>query len=103
MILKKGDLVKFVSEKLRYTVRCAQGNFAICTKPFNLRKTVLYTIVDFKNSIRGRDNMVFGMGYESDEQCEGNLRALLDGTMAVSRRNRVPLDIESVTKGRAAK
>lgn len=42
--------------------------------------------------MRGADNMVFGRGYETKEQCEENLAALHDD-MEVSRRNCVPLDV----------
>lgn len=44
--LKVGDKIKFKSEKQRYIVKAKDNRYLICTKPFNLQKTVLYTIVD---------------------------------------------------------
>lgn len=67
--LQVGDRVKFAEEKQRYTVRAVTraGRFAICTKPFNLERTVLYSVVDFDRGVRGTDNY-YGLGYESDVQ-----------------------------------
>lgn len=48
MIFKRGQKIWFEGEKRPYTVRACDERFAICTKPFNLRKTVLYTIIDKK-------------------------------------------------------
>ena len=65
--LAVGDRVKFAEEKQRYTVRGVTrgGRFAICTKPFNPLRTVLYSVVDFQRGVRGKDNY-YGLGYESD-------------------------------------
>lgn len=93
----KGDKVKFANEAKAYTVRCANDRFAICTKPFNAKRTVLYTIIDFQERRRGPENLIFGMGAETDEQCEAMLARLVSGETAVSRRHGIDLD------GRAAK
>jgi hypothetical protein len=61
---KIGDKIKFKREKQRYTIQATDGRYLICTKPFNAKKTVIYTIVDLKEKIRGTDNLVFGHGYE---------------------------------------
>lgn len=67
--LRVGDRVRFAEESQRYVVRAVTraGRFAICTKPFNLRNTVLYTVIDFERGVRGRDNY-YGLGYETDDQ-----------------------------------
>jgi hypothetical protein len=67
--LTNGDRVRFAAEAQRWTVRAvtAGGRFAILTKPFNLQRTVLYSVVDFKRGVRGRDDH-YGLGYETDEQ-----------------------------------
>ena len=52
MKVEVGDKIKFKSEKQRYTVKACNDRFAIATKPFNARKTFLYTIIDFRNKIR---------------------------------------------------
>jgi hypothetical protein len=66
--LSVGTKVKFASESQRYTVQAVTrgGRFAILTKPFNVRHTVLYSVVDFDRGVRGRDNY-YGLGYETPE------------------------------------
>lgn len=91
-----GQKVKFKPEKQRYTVRCASKRFAVCTKPFNARKTVLYCIIDQWTGLRGPEDSVFGMGAETDEQCFEMLIRLLDGESQVSRRHELKLDIERI-------
>lgn len=95
--MKVGDKIKFRSEKQRYTVRACNERFAVCTKPFNPRKTVLYTVIDFQRGIRGTENLIFGAGAETDEQCAEMLERLASGFTEVSRRNQIPLDIENGT------
>lgn len=90
-----GDKIKFASEKRRYTVQAASNRFLVCTKPFPLQKTVLYTVVDFDRGIRGTENVIFGAGAETQEQCEEMLARLDAGDTEVSYRNNVRLDIEA--------
>jgi hypothetical protein len=92
----KGQKIKFRAEKQRYTVQAANPRYAVCTKPFNCRRTVLYTVIDLENKIRGTENLIFGAGVETREACLEMLVRLVGGETEVSRRNWVPLDIESV-------
>ena len=94
----EGTKIWFEEDKKPYKVVVSSNRFLICTKPFNLQKTVLYTIVDLEEKIRGADNLVFSMGYESREDCLDNLVRLLDGQMGISHRNRVPLNITKIEK-----
>lgn len=94
--LFKGQKIKFASEKQRYTVRAASKRYAICTKPFNAQKTVLYCIIDQWRDVRGPENLVFGMGAETDEQCYEMLIRLMDNESEVSYRHDLKLDIERV-------
>lgn len=91
-----GARVRFSGEVRPYTVRVSNERFAVCTKLFNLRHTSLYTIVDLKRNVRGRENLIFGMGFETDEQCEQALERLISGESEVSYRHYVPLEIEAV-------
>lgn len=93
--LEVGKKVKFQREKQRYTIQAANGLFAICTKPFNPKHTVLYTIIDFSKGIRGTENLIFGLGFETKKQCEEALMRLTIKETEVSRNN-VPLDIERI-------
>ncbi len=73
-----------VGEEARYGVQASDMRFAVCTKPHNLiksltdptRRTVWYTIIDFEEDVRGPENLVFGMGAETREQCEKMLDRL---------------------------
>lgn len=96
--LKKGDKVKFVEEKQAYTVRAGNGVYTVCTKPFNLEKTVLYTVINWLEYVRGPEDLVFGMGAETDKDCKEMLKRLTSGETEVSHRNRIALNIEKVTK-----
>ena len=90
--MKKGDLVFIPGEKRPYRIRATDGRYAICTKPLNLKGTVLYFIYDAVEGIRGPDNMVFCFGYETDEDCDERLKELQEGKIEISMRNRVPWD-----------
>lgn len=92
----EGYKVKFKSEKQRYTVRCASRRYAICTKPFNARKTVLYTIIDQWTNMRAPEDLIFGKGAVTDKQCLEMLVRLLDHESSLSRRHELRLDIEAV-------
>ena len=90
--LKPGDSVYIWNEVRPYKVKCRDERFIICTKPFNLKQTVIYFIADLERYVRGPDNMVFCFGYETQEQCEERLKELQQGIIEVSSRNCVPLD-----------
>lgn len=102
MLFKVGDQIKFRNEKQRYRIRACNERFLICTKPFNPKQTVIYTIVDLEEKIRGPENLIFGMGFETDTQCLDALNRLMGKDKDVgfpteiSHRNRVPLDIEEI-------
>ena len=94
--IPEGSKIKFLKEKQSYTVRASNVAFAVCTKPMNALKTVIYTIIDWHNDIRGTENLIFGFGAETDEQCREMLERLTQGESEVSYRNRIPLDIENI-------
>ena len=81
-------------EKRPYTVRARDDRYIICTKPFNAKHTVIYFIIDLVERWRAPDNMIFGLGYETDEQCAERLEDLQSGTIELSRRRGIPLDID---------
>ena len=94
MRVKVGNEILVPNEKKPYRVRARDDRYIICTKPFNLYHTVLYFIIDVKDKWRAPDNMIFCSGYETDEQCQKRLKELQDGTIELSRRRGIPLDIE---------
>jgi len=93
MKFKGGDKVKFKREKQRYTVQACDSRYLICTKPFNAKRTVIYTIVDLQEKIRGKENLVFCMGFETKELCEYALARLQKGISEISGINRIALDL----------
>lgn len=98
-----GSKIYFTGERRPYRIRARSKRFLVCTKPFALQKTVLYCICDLELNIRGPENLVFGMGAESDKDCEEIIWRLegrdsesgLDRT-EVSHRNRVPLRVDRI-------
>lgn len=96
----------FEGEKQGYTVRARSERYLVCTKPFNARRTVIYTIVDLEENVRGTENLIFGAGQETDEQCAETINRLegrdtdLGWATEVSRRNRVLLKITKVEKAK---
>jgi hypothetical protein len=91
-----GSKIKFTEEKQRYTVQAASERFLVCTKPMNAMHTVIYTIVDFVHNIRGTEDLIFCIGFETKELCEESLKRLDSGESKVSFRNNIPLCIEGV-------
>lgn len=67
-----GMRIRFANERQAYTVQAvsASGRYVVCTRPFNLQRTVFYTVMDLAKGIRGADNRVFSPGYETIEDCQ---------------------------------
>jgi hypothetical protein len=95
-VISEGSKIYFASDKKPYTVKALSNRYAVCTKPFNPKKTVLYTIIDFSQQIRGRENLIFCMGFETETDCKEALLRLESGESEVSHRHRVPLDIVKI-------
>jgi len=95
-----GWRVRFAEERNGYTVQARSERYIVCTKPFPLHKTVLYTVIDLVEQVRGTEGRVFGGGAETREQCEEMIDRLegLDDDIKtdVSYRNRVPLRVIAV-------
>jgi hypothetical protein len=90
-----GDRIWFDEEKQGYTVRAVSpnGRYAICTKPFNPQRTVIYCIVDFLQQKRAPDDYVFGRGYETDEHVRERMDELVAGDLCLSRRYEKRLNV----------
>ncbi len=98
MDLQKGDKVWFEEEKQGYTIRDANDRYLVCTKPFNPKHTVIYSIVDQWKNIRGTDNIIGCAGYETDDECKDALKMLVTGELEISRRNTIPLRIRQTRR-----
>jgi hypothetical protein len=90
-----GDKIKFLSEKQRYTVKAKSDRYLICTKPFNAKKTCLYSIIDLERMVRGTNNLIFNAyDYMDQERIDECLSDLVSGDIEVSHRNCLLLDVE---------
>ncbi len=83
---KVGDFIWMEGERAKYTIQARSIRFLILTKPFNLKHTCLYSVVDLKQKIRGVDNWS-GLGYETREECEQALEMFKTKRAEFSRRN----------------
>lgn len=88
-----GDKVKFDGERQRYTVTARNERFAIMWKPFNARKTYLYTITDLERGVRGPCNLIFGPPSELNtiDGAADAMEMMEKGEMEVSYRRCIPL------------
>lgn len=89
-----GAKVYVPGERRGYLVRARDERFAVCTKRHF--ETVLYFILDAVAGIRGPENLIFGFGAETDEQCQEMLARVAAGETEISHRHRVPWDIAQV-------
>jgi hypothetical protein len=98
--LHLGARIWFDGETKGYTVKAFDSRYAICTKPFNPKRTVLYTIIDFRDRIRGRNNLIFNSyDYKSQEDIDRCLNDLSDpiNPLQVSGSHHVTLNIVHIS------
>jgi hypothetical protein len=89
-----GEKIRFAEEKQMYTIRAKNDRYLICTKPFNPKHTVIYTIVDIIESIRGTNDFIFNpYDYTVTEDCQQCLKDLISGKTKISSRNKISLKI----------
>jgi len=93
---KQDALIYFTEEKKPYKIRAFDNRFAVCTKPYNPKHTVLYTIVDFEKNIRGTEDLIFCEGFETDEDCKLAIHRLSNWETEVSKRTKIPLNIKQI-------
>lgn len=98
-------LVRMDGERQRYTVMARDGRFVIMTKPFNARRTYIYSIADLERGERGPCDLIFGPPAKLDtvEGAAEALTMLQAGEMGVSRRNYKPLTEGEIERLREAK
>ncbi|MDV8022296.1 hypothetical protein [Rhodococcus sp. IEGM 1330] len=98
--LAVGGKVTFIGEPRRpYIVRATSENFAVLTRQadFKPKGVHFYCIIDWRKSVRGPCNLI-GNGWDTttDESCEELCAELETGSVEVSRRNQIALDIQAV-------
>lgn len=96
-----GDKLYFSTDKRPYAVKAADDRYVIATKPFNARKTVLYTILDFEGQWRGPNDWVFNpYDYSVQSDIDQCLADLQKDEAHLSRRHGLRLVIERIVKGK---
>lgn len=90
-----GDKIYFKEEKRPYKIMARSKNFLVCAKPFNVRKTYLYCLVDLNQGVRGPDNYIFGgpLSYNDPEEATLAVEELEKGLLKVSSRRSAELNI----------
>lgn len=93
--MKLGQKIYFNGEKQPMKVKALTERFAIVTKPFNPQRTVIYSILDFKEQKKAPNNLVFNIyDYAIQEDIDECMKDLLSGECELSRRNSVDLNID---------
>lgn len=87
MKYKVGDKIKFKTEKQRYTIMACDERFIIAQKPFNPRRTFMYTLIDLKEKERSSDNYYCRFDYTDHKECEEALK-MLNETAERDERNK---------------
>ena len=76
MNYKVGDKIKFKKEKQRYTISACDDRFIIAWKPFNPRRTFMYTIIDLKENERSSDNYYCAFDYTNEKEAQEAIEIL---------------------------
>jgi hypothetical protein len=105
--LAVGDRIRLVPDARHWwTVQAVSEHFTACVQqaPFKPKGTLQYTVLDWRNGVRGPCNLIgqgYGDGSYSPEECarmladfEGDSDRLCP--LAVSQRNWVPLEVLEV-------
>lgn len=96
--MQPGTKIKMTGERCRYTVMASSRRWAVLTKPFNAKRTYLYTIVDLERKVRGPCDLIFGPPAElnTGEGAAYAMAMLHSGGMGVSGRRNKPLTEEEL-------
>lgn len=114
-----GSKIRFSEDPLPYSVMASDERYMVCTRKLNRRKDAdilwkevevnaflsfseaynslkndpVYTIVDLEESIRGTENLIFGMGFGSKKKCREAITRLRNNESEISYKNRISLNI----------
>lgn len=89
-LLKVGDKIYYKNEKRGYEIKARNARYLICTKPFNPKRTVTYTILDSEELINSTNNCVFNpYDYTSQKDIDESLVDLENGLYELSSRRQV--------------
>lgn len=91
-----GERIKLDTDRLNWTVKAVTEHFACLTRQaaFKSAGTLWYTVLDWRNGIRGACNLVgqgWGDGTYTERQCAAMLAEFESGELEISHRNWVAL------------
>lgn len=86
--IPKGTKIKIRGYGSKFTIKASNAFLIIATRGKG------YTIIDRRENIMGRENLIFSIGAETDEQCEEMLQRLTSGETEISQRYRQPFEAE---------
>ena len=97
-MLDVGDKVRLDGQRQRYTIQARDDRFVLMTKPFNAKKTYIYTIADLRSGMRGPSDFIFGptVPFDNPEDAAKNLEMLRSGEQGISRRRSVEMSGEEI-------
>ncbi len=83
-----GEKITMDGEKAPYKIMARDDRYVILCRPFNLKRTYTYSIVDLEEKVRGPCNYVFGplVDFNTEDGAKENLAMLRSGKQEVSRR-----------------
>jgi hypothetical protein len=96
-----GQRVKLDEDRWWWTVRAVSEHFAVVTRQarFKAAGTQCYSVLDWRNGVRGAVNLVFGWYGDLDEAgCAQMLRGFEADDLHVSQRNWCPLRVAKVER-----
>lgn len=121
--LKVNQKIFFEGEKLPYNVMAVSERYAVVSRKLHRREDAyllhhtvdmgaylsftqaynelkddpVYSLLDFKKWMRGASNLIFDdFNYFLKKDCEKVIKRLENGKMELSKRNSVPLKIQSI-------
>jgi len=92
-----GDEVKVRGIGKRQLVRAKSDNFVVLTHIDN-QGEARYSVIDWKQGVIGAHNS-FGYGILTNDDAQHAIEALESKKIEVSYRNRIPLEVQKVSKG----
>lgn len=98
--LEVGSRIQFEDDRYWYTVQAVGTRYAVVNRPHymppwkrTVEPTTLYAVLDFAKMQRGPENLVFGFGAETRNQCHEMMMRLEAGSTEISYRRKLPLRI----------
>lgn len=89
-----GQRVKMDTERWWWTVRSVSEHYAVVARQerFRMKGTECYSVLDWRNGVRGGVNMVFGWPADVGESACSEMLAMFEsGDLEVSQRNWAPI------------